>query len=212
MSERVKRWLFDLEDRLFAALHRVDLAGVVTREDLISDNQTSLEHATAYHAVWCRNIRQLLKEAKKLHATYVNFVDVGAGKGKACFFASRNSKFKRIIGIEFSLPLVKIARRNMERFANAPIEFQHSDALDYKLPAGDSIVFLFNPFDGVMMDTFLRNNLEHFRTYASVLAYANDRHRNVLAKLGFETVFRNQTRKISLFELAASEPGNLANR
>lgn len=61
---------------------------------------------------------------------------------------------------------------------------------------------MFNPFDDVILDKFIENNLNHFKTHDSIIAYANDIHRKSLARYGFETIFRNQSRKISLHQLS----------
>jgi SAM-dependent methyltransferase len=201
MAETLKRLLFDIEDIFFSKFNGLDLSGLVKREDLVCDNTDSHQHATAYHAVWCRNLRELFKESKKTGIPFQNFVDIGSGKGKACFYASRKMRFTQITGIEFSRPLVDIARKNSARFADRNITFLHTDAVTFSLSPGNSLIFLFNPFDNLILETFGKNNLDHFKKYKSIIAYANDVHRSTLANLGFETIFRNQTRKISLHQL-----------
>ena len=41
------------------------------------------------------------------------FLDIGAGKGKACFYAS--PRFERVIGVEYSALLVDAAKANLRR-------------------------------------------------------------------------------------------------
>jgi hypothetical protein len=115
-SEAIKRKLFYFGDFLFEKIYRLELSGVILNKDLISNNLISLSHATAYHAVWCRNLRELFDEAKKTGYVFENFIDIGSGKGKACFYAHTLGLFNSIIGIEFSEPLLKIANLNNEKF------------------------------------------------------------------------------------------------
>jgi SAM-dependent methyltransferase len=197
--EQFKRRLFALEDYVFEISHGIDIGRAVAHEDLISTNADSLQHATAYNAVWCRNLRELFREARKTGIEFHNFVDVGAGKGKACFYASRAMSFRKIVGIEFSQSLIAIAKRNQARYRATNIDFQLADAAQYLLPANNTLIFLFNPFDEVILNSFIENNLKHFGKNRSVIAYANDVHRKLLTARGFETIFRNQTRKISLY-------------
>lgn len=75
------------------------------------------------------------------------------------------------------------------------------DAAAFILPKAINLVFIFNPFDQVILKKFISINLEHFKTHQSVIAYANDVHKATLATFGFQVVFRNQTRKISLHQL-----------
>jgi len=197
--EQFKRRLFALEDHVFEIRHRIDVGGAVSHENLVSTNGDSLPHATAYNAVWCRNLRELFREARKTGVAFRNFVDVGAGKGKACFYASSAMSFDKIVGIEFSKSLIEIAKRNQTRYRATNIDFQLADAAQYLLPAGNALIFLFNPFDEVILNAFIENNLKHFGENRSVIAYANDVHRKLLTARGFETLFRSQTRKISLY-------------
>jgi SAM-dependent methyltransferase len=202
LSDKLRRRLFDIEDVFFAKRYKLNLGGVIPREDLEGADEESRAHATAYHGVWCRNLRELFNKACKLRIPFENFVDIGSGKGKACFYASMKMDFKCVIGVEFSRPLVEISLENSRQFGRSNINFYHADARSYSLPAGDSLIFLFNPFDDLILQSFIRNNLDHFKSHRSVVAYANDIHRQTLASFGFEMIFRNPTRKISLHQLA----------
>ena len=105
----------------------------------------------------------------------------------------KKMKFEKIIGVEFSKPIIAIA--NNHRFKCENIAFLQADAMDFMLPQASNLVFMFNPFDEVVLDRFIENNLEHFKTHKSMIAYANDRHKKSLMTYGFETIFKNQSRK-----------------
>jgi len=81
------------------------------------------------------------------------------------------------------------------------VAFVIADATTYDLPVGDALVFLSNPFEDAAMEAFIAHNLDHFRTHRSVIAYANDRHRRSITKFGFETVYRDQTLKLSIYRM-----------
>jgi len=199
--ENFYRKIFYLEDYLFEKIHSLELSGIILNKDLVSTNQDSLSHANAYHAVWNRNLRELFYEAEKTGYVFENFLDIGSGKGKACFYAYKKGTFSNIIGVEFSLPIIEIANRNKEIIKSHNVNFLNSDASHFKLPDHTSLIFMFNPFDNFIMQSFLHNNIDHFQKYNSIIAYANDIHRNSITKFGFETIFRNQTRRISLYKL-----------
>lgn len=198
LPDRLKRFWFSLEDRFFAWRYSLDLSGVIPNGDLVSNWDELARHATAYQAVWCRNLRKLLAEVDLLGVPFERFIDIGSGKGKACFYADTKRSFKSIIGVEFSAPLLDIALGNKKRLRSDSIEFVCADAAQFHLPDGNTIVFMFNPFDDVILTKFIELNIEHFKKYQTVIAYSNDLQRSTLTKLGFETVFRDQTRKISL--------------
>ena len=114
--------------------------------------------------------------------------------------------FKKILGIEFSKPLVEIAETNRRKLNSENMVFLHVDATEFRLPAGNNMVFMFNPFDHVVLEQFVRNNMNHFKENKSILAYENDIHRHSLTALGFEVVFRNHERKISLHRYRNPSP------
>jgi predicted RNA methylase len=191
------QWVVDLS---FEKWHRLDCGGFIENTDLETAYSASLPHARAYQAVTCVAVGRLLDEAKKTGIVFDNFIDIGSGKGKACFYAAVNCGFNKIIGVEFSGPLVEVADANKKRFGNHDISFHNIDATLYCLPPGVNLVFLFNPFGEVILQRFLENNIEHFRRNRSIIAYANDQHRLCLARLGFATVFRHQESQSSLHQ------------
>lgn len=77
------------------------------------------------------------------------FVDLGSGKGRALLMATAYP-FHRIIGVEFAADLVAIARANIRRLGVA-VQTMCLDAATYPLPSGPLLVFMFNPFDAVVM-------------------------------------------------------------
>lgn len=200
IGETLRQQLFELEDTFFDAASGIDTRGRIPGENLRTASSFK-SHATAYQAVWCRNIRKLLSEAEK-HGFNGDFIDVGCGKGKACFFASRFG-FRTILGIDFDDELIRIAEENRLRFIGdrSNIRFQHSDAAEFLVPESRTVVFMFNPFDAVIMDKFVRNNIDSLRRHRSMIAYANDRESSILQGAGMERVFAEPARKLSLWRI-----------
>ena len=189
-----------IEDLLFEKWHGLDCSGFIDRHELETSYSSALAHSRAYQAVTCAAIRELLDEARKTGIVFDHFIDLGSGKGKACFYAAANYRFRRLIGVEFSAPLVRAADRNIRKFGADNICFVNADAASFSLPDGDHLVYLFNPFGEAILLEFLENNMDRFRRSRSIIAYANDQHRLCLAKAGFVTLFRNQDSQSSLHQ------------
>jgi SAM-dependent methyltransferase len=189
-----------IEDQLFEKWHGLDCSGFIDRHELETSYSSALEHSRAYQAVTCVAIRELLDEANKTGIVFDHFIDLGSGKGKACFYAAANYRFRRLVGVEFSAPLVRAADHNIRKFGADNICFVNADAAGFSLPAGDNLVYLFNPFGEAILLEFLKNNMDKFRRSRSIIAYANDKHRLCLAKAGFVTLFRNQDTRSSLHQ------------
>jgi precorrin-6B methylase 2 len=143
----------------------------------------------------------LLLEVKKCNYNFKNFIDIGSGKGKACFYVHINFSFRKIIGIEFSESLFSIANKNKLKIDAKNVQFINTDASIFKLPNHPNLIFMFNPFDEIILEKLILNNMFHFKRYRSVIAYANDKHRSILTKHGFKIIFRDSLRKISIYKL-----------
>jgi len=215
LKKRLFRWLkkpvdekiFSLTNRFNKAMDLVserakglDFQGNIPNEELITEYSTSLPHASAYMGCSSVQLISLIKKAKKNGIQFENLIDIGSGKGKICFYSAKKFSFKKIIGIEFSHPLVDIAKANFQKLKYDNVEFLCMDALDYHLPKAANLVLMFNPFDSVIMGKFITNNIEHFKEYGSMIIYINDLYRDTLSGLGFKIIFRNSTTKDSLFE------------
>jgi len=100
------------------------------------------------------------------------FVDVGCGKGRPLLVAAQMG-FKTVIGVEFVSELAEIADSNLRKM-DLSATVIHADAASYEFPAGPLIVYLYNPFDAVVMSRVAQN----LRSHAGDLwvLYVNPRH------------------------------------
>ena len=72
-------------------------------------------------------------------------VDYGCGKGRIGFFLNNHVGCK-VIGVDHSERLLKVANKNLERYGdNGDILFVHSKAEEY-IPDGANCFYFFNPF------------------------------------------------------------------
>lgn len=134
------------DDSAFDRQHGTDTRTVfgVRFDDPPAPGQVVRSGAT--HPAVLRNIlNNLGAELRDL-----TFVDFGSGKGRALLCAAA-FPFKRIVGVEWSTDLCAIARRNIEIFRSrnpsAPeIELNCLNVLDYEMPPGPVVVYIFNPF------------------------------------------------------------------
>jgi SAM-dependent methyltransferase len=94
-------------------------------------------------------------QAEVLPGEYA-FVDLGCGKGRALILAAEFG-FREVVGIDLAPPLVDCARQNLARAAvrNARAACQSADA--FQFPAGDLVVYLFNPFLGPVFRRTMQN-------------------------------------------------------
>ena len=190
--------ILSLEDYVFECLLGFSFFKSLDKIDIYNTKDSSVSHATFYQPVRCRNLRELIKEGRRLNKEIDCFVDIGSGEGKACFYVSYFKHFKKIVGVELS---EKLYRKCLDKLNKVDLDFDlvNMNAVEFKLPDSPCFIFLFNPFDEQALEKFIIYNHSHFTSFPSLIAYANDCHRNDLVKLGFEVKFRNDLTKNSLW-------------
>lgn len=97
------------------------------------------------------------------NVTGYTFIDIGCGKGRPMIVASEYA-FALALGYDISADLVRTANANAAKIAQRfpyrpPIRAIAANVRDLTLPAGNVVVFLFNPFGPELM-TALRQKLE----------------------------------------------------
>jgi SAM-dependent methyltransferase len=83
------------------------------------------------------------------------FVDVGCGKGRALLLAEEYP-FRKIIGVEFSRKLAKIAAANAAKIGSQRISIIHANARSFQFPPEPLVVFLYNPFSGDILRSIMK--------------------------------------------------------
>ncbi len=87
------------------------------------------------------------------------FIDFGSGMGRIVFQAAVRYPFKRVIGLELSPQLHKIAEanlaRNRDRFRAGDVQLVCGDALTYDISDDVTVAFFNNPFTGDVFSTVL---------------------------------------------------------
>jgi SAM-dependent methyltransferase len=142
----------------FDRLNGTDTSGYVASEDL-PNSRFSDTGLHVYGGSQPSIIRSALRELPDVDG--FTFVDLGAGKGRPTLVATE-FPFKAVVGVELSPALVNVALENAAVFrtrhpARQPARFENADAAVYPLPAGDLVVFLYNPFGGEVMDRVVAN-------------------------------------------------------
>jgi hypothetical protein len=126
--------------------------------------------------------------------------------GRAVLLASE-VPFRQVIGVELHPALVRIARRNLAAWrktgrALCPARVVAHDAVDFALPQGPCVAFLFNPFGALVMRRWLRALTTAFADRAGQLdiLYINNEQ---------EAVFEERRNALARRRDRAAAPPNL---
>ena len=146
----------------FDLAHGVETSGRISGAELGAGHPHDV-HTTAYLAVPPSRFRAAITQWQTLPgtrpvATYA-FVDVGCGKGRAVLLAA-GMGFRECLGVELDPGLAAIAQRNVNGWrvgdvAAPPMRIVNADAIESELPQGPMLIYLYNPFRGVVLRRLL---------------------------------------------------------
>ena len=135
------------------------------------------EHGTALVSTSIDFLTQLLEDLEVSAGDSIarnTFVDYGSGKGAAIIHA-KTLGFKKTIGVEFAKELHAQALDNIEKLGLKDVEAIYADATTHTLPDNISVIYLFNPFDEVVMAKIIKNILNQKNNFNKkvYIIYAN---------------------------------------
>lgn len=158
----------------------------------IKGNQ--LSHATEYMPVNYFTIEHVLEHLPE-NAKGGIFLDIGCGKGRAlCVAASYG--FTRLHGIDFAKQLIDQAEKNLsltkKRIPSLHYELSWSDISTLELSKDVTTVFLFNPFDEVMMKNIIQKINRSLQQYPRefYVLYCSPRHEELFFADGYDVLYR----------------------
>lgn len=157
-----------------------------------------IEHATIYMPVSYDLLEEVMEAVLKLPVKPgKHFLDIGCGKGRALCVAAHYG-FTALTGIDFSAALANAAVTNLEitKQKNPSIHYEvfNNDAFYFEIPDDVSCIFLFNPFDEVIMSGVVYNILESIkRNYRTItVIYVNALHKESFTIAGFSEVYHKK--------------------
>lgn len=116
----------------------------------------------------------------------MTFLDYGTGKGRALCVAA-TFPFKRIMGVELSPQLARLAQLNLERMCGrkvADVDIRCQDATELDVPDDVNLIYFFNPFTGDSLRQVvdkMHTSLKRAPRAMFVLYFNNDHFDRVVA-------------------------------
>jgi SAM-dependent methyltransferase len=152
----------------------------------------STEHATLYMPVSYDVLEDVF--AKVDLSGRRHFVDIGCGKGRALCMAAHHG-FGRVTGIDFSARLCAAAEENLrlvqQQKPGLVFSVAVEDAFDFAIPPDTDCIFLFNPFDAVVMHAVVEHTLQSHLSHPRkiILIYVNPQHAKLFLRAGFTQLY-----------------------
>lgn len=167
---------------------------LINLEDLGID----ITHATIYMPVNYALLEETFKQLNHLTIKPLNpalpsgrhFLDIGCGKGRALCMAAHHG-FMKVTGLDFSRSLCEMATENLAKTKQQLPELQYTvinnDAFYFEIPEDVDCIFLFNPFDEIIMSAVVNNifsSLQNNPRKISII-YVNPLHKELFLKAGY---------------------------
>lgn len=156
-------------------------------------------HSKGFELCWATTIKYSIRLGLRHCPNAKIFLDVGSGTGKAIYIALKSKKFEKVIGVELEQKLYMQSRLILQNVNNKKFFLHNENASYFVVPNEPTIIFLFNPFDEIILNRFISKNLNSIRITKSVIVYVNDVHSNLLLDLGLNLCFKNYSRLISVY-------------
>lgn len=167
--------------------YRIATTGADELESL-EEKGIDTEHATIYMPVSYGMLEMIFD--KLLTSPKKHFLDIGCGKGRALCVAAHNG-FTKISGVDFSKELCEAAISNLnitkQKIPSIRFEVINNDAFYYSIPDDVDCVFLFNPFDEIIMSGVVKNIMQSLKLNPRKIQviYANPLHKELFLQAGF---------------------------
>ena len=145
-------------------------------------------HATIYMPVSFLLMEEIFQQLPSTPRNH--FLDIGCGKGRALCMAAHHG-FKQVTGLDFSKDLCETAKENLsltqKKFPALETKVINNDAFYYDIPGNVDCIFMFNPFDEIVMSAVVNNIFESLQDNPRRLyiIYVNPLHKDQFLKAGY---------------------------
>ena len=169
-----------------------------------------IKNSSRYEAVSFYMVEQLLSAFRKI-SVETSIVDLGCGKGRMMMVAAHFG-FKNITGIDFAKEMCQQAMANMTKteknFLDITWRVINQDVEEYNIAPGDSVFFMFNPFEAPVLKNFLTKlnvSCQQFPR-STYFIYASPQHQQLLLDDGYAIVYQKQKMHLKGIIAVRDEP------
>ncbi len=170
--------------------------GIITTgiDDLkkLAKKGVDISHATVYMPAPYAMLEDFFNSLNLKH--FKHFLDIGCGKGRALCVAAHHGA-KKITGVEFSEALHQESAQNIavtqKKYSKTKFNLLHNDAFYFKIEKDVDCIFMFHPFDELIMSGVLENiqmSLEKNPRIMTII-YFNPVAKKLFLEYGYKEVY-----------------------
>ena len=158
----------------------------------IAASGVDISHATVYMPASYVLLEEVFAKLPANQRTH--FLDIGCGKGRALCVAAHKG-FDKVTGIDFSKNFCADSEKNLQRtkskFRSLIYSTITKDAAGVEIPTDVDCIFLFNPFDEIIMKRVTKNIQHSYNKKPRTLhiIYLNPLYKKEFTSIGFKEIF-----------------------
>ncbi len=164
----------------------------------LTEKGIDTEHATIYMPVSYDVVEDVFKQYNPAQSKH--FIDIGCGKGRAMCVAAYMGA-TNITGIDFSKEFCEQSKKNLatvkQQFPCLKYNILNNDAFYYEIPTDADCIFMFNPFDDVIMSGVIENiEISQEENPRSItIIYANPMEKHLFLEAGYKEIYHTKKMK-----------------
>jgi 16S rRNA G966 N2-methylase RsmD len=176
-----------LNEYWYETRHGLDCRGRIEIEDLSKSikNERYEKHGVLFASAQFEWMRKGIN-ALPIDLKTATLLDLGSGKGRMTCYALQKGLGK-VIGVEWSPELSSISRNNLENLISSTdfkskYEIINGDASKYRIPGEVDVIWMFNPFTGIVLEEVLQNIQTAGRQKELYIIFANPPKESVTSR------------------------------
>jgi len=156
----------------------------------LEEKGIDITHATIYMPASYELLEELFKQ-QNVPTPLNHFLDIGCGKGRALCVAAHHGA-EKVTGIDLSKELCDTAKENLvatkQKIPSLNYNVINNDAFYFEIPPDVDCLFLFNPFDEIIMSGVVNNIVKSLKKHPRKITvlYINPLQKQRFAKAGFK--------------------------
>lgn len=158
----------------------------------IAASGIDISHATVYMPASYLLLEEVFTQLPANQRSH--FLDIGCGKGRALCVAAHNG-FGRVTGIDFSRQFCIDSEENLQltkrKFPSLTFSTITNNAAEVEIPSDVDCIFLFNPFDEIIMKRVTKNIQQSYNKKPRTIhiIYLNPLYKKEFTGIGFKEIF-----------------------
>lgn len=164
----------------------------------LSKKGIDISHATIYMPASFDLLEEIFDHIDI--SNYHHFIDLGCGKGRTLCVAA-NYGCKKVSGVELSKKLCDAAVENLihtsKKLPSLLYDIKNNDAFYYPIPTDTDCIFLFNPFDEIIMSGVVQHIIQSIclQSRNITVIYVNPLYKHLFISEGFKEIYHSKKLK-----------------